>query len=398
VVYFGLSRSLMDQVDRNLIGQSEQAVVLTGPGRFQGREGYRGGVFYVAIAPDGDIFANPQQVNIVPSDLPAASGRQPSIGTVALGNTQARVLVRATPDGGRLVVGQSLGPVNAALRSLLLVLLIGGAIGLLLLLAGAWFLAGRALIPIQHAFQRQQEFVADASHELRTPRTVLQATTEILNEHRDEPLARNGELFDDIRHEIGRLVRLTMDLLTLARSDRGEMELLTGPVELGSLAGDVVRRTRPVAQEKGVELALEVDGVSPMVEADPDRLQQVLLILIDNAIKHTPAGGNVGVRVQRQGTCALLEVADTGEGIAPEHLARIFDRFYRADASRSSENGGTGLGLAIAQVLVRAHGGDLSLSSTPGAGTRATVRLPLEGRSGSLGGRISEIASHLAHA
>jgi signal transduction histidine kinase len=170
---------------------------------------------------------------------------------------------------------------------------------LLLSVAAAWFLSGRALIPIQQAFQRQQEFVADASHELRTPLTVLRSATDVLNSHRDERLNDNGELFDDVRAEIIRMERLAQDLLTLARSDTGGLELMTAPLELADVAGEVVRRTTPHAQSAGIQLSLHADAQPATVEADPDRLLQVLLILIDNAIKHTPSGGKVEVRVRR---------------------------------------------------------------------------------------------------
>jgi signal transduction histidine kinase len=134
-----------------------------------------------------------------------------------------------------------------------------------------------------------------------------------------------------------------------------------------------------------------------IVEGDPDRLQQVLLILVDNAIKHTPPGGKVEVRVRRHGQSAQLEVADTGSGIAPEHLPRIFDRFYRADKARARERGGTGLGLAIAKMLVDAHGGQLHLTSSVGIGTQVTVSLPLANRPAKLGDRLGELTAHLPH-
>ena len=404
-VYAAVGRSLADQVDRNLASRAEQALpVLFGPpspggrGRFEGREGYRGGVFYLAIGPEGQVFANPQQVNLDTDAVPTPAGRRPVFGTIELNGEPTRVFVRPMPDGGKLVVGQSLAPEQNALQSLLLILVAGGGLGLLLSFAGAWFLAGRALVPIQQAFRRQQEFVADASHELRTPLTVLRTSAELLNQHRDEPLVANGELFDDIRADIARLERLARDLLTLARSDRGELELMVAPLDLGVLASDVVRRLAPLAQGHNLHLGLTARDTSPEVEADPDRLQQVLLILLDNAINHTPPGGHVDVRVRTDGAHGILEVVDTGSGIAPEHLPRIFDRFYRVDAARSSDNGGTGLGLAIAKMLVDAHGGDIAVTSTPGTGTRVTVRLPLANRPASLGGRLAELAGHLAHA
>ena len=381
-VYAAAARSLLDQVDRNLASRAEQAgpmfegMARGGP---PGREGYRGGVFFLLRDPDGSLVANPQRVNVEGVEFPVPAGRGGTYATVTLDGEPTRVYVRfvgpRAPPGATLVVGQSLESVQNALGSLLLVLVAGGGVGLLLSLAGAWFLAGRSLVPIEQAFRRQQEFVADASHELRTPLTVLRSATDLLNRHRAEPLEANGELFDDVRAELARLERLAGDLLTLARSDRGELELAVAPVDVGVLAGDIVRRMQRLTPEREVRLSFRQEGDDAIVEADPDRLQQVLLILLDNALKHTPPGGEVTVQVKRQGTDALIEVADTGSGIAPEHLPRIFDRFYRADSARSRAEGGTGLGLAIAKMLVDAHGGELLLTSTPGVGTRVTIRL-----------------------
>jgi signal transduction histidine kinase len=406
-VYVALTRSLLDEVDRNLFSRSEQAlpILFPPPREFGGgppggrrpTEGYNGGVFFIALGPDGTVLRNPQQVTT--SDLTWPSTSEPTFATIQLSDgDMARVLLRRMPDGGLLVTGQSLDAEQTALRTLLLVLVGGGGIGVLLSLAAAWFLSGRALIPIQHAFQTQQEFIADASHELRTPLTVLRSATDLLNAHREERLESNGELFDDVRAEIVRLERLAQDLLTLARSDAGGVELMTAPVQLTDIASEVVRRTTPLAQSHGVRLALLTESPDATVEADPDRLQQVLLILIDNSIKHTPPGGKIEVRVRRHGQHAQLEVADTGSGIAPEHLPRIFDRFYRADRARARQHGGTGLGLAIAKMLVDAHDGQLHLTSTVGSGTQATVSLPVvTQRPATLGGRLGELAAHLPH-
>jgi signal transduction histidine kinase len=405
-VYVALSRSLLDEVDRNLFSRSEQAIPILFPrqrpdeagpgGPRRGPQGYSGGVFYLALLPDGSVLANPQQVTT--TELPWPETREPAFATLQLGDgDMARVVLRRMPDGGLLVTGQSLDPEQTALHSLVLVLVGGGGLGLLLSLAAAWFLSGRALIPIQQAFQRQQEFVADASHELRTPLTVLRSATDLLNQHREQPIEHDGELFDDVRGEIARMERLAQDLLTLARSDAGGLELMTAPLELAEIANEVVRRTTPLAQGEGVALSMDREAQPSIVDADPDRLQQVLLILVDNAIKHTPRGGKVEVRVRRHGQSAQVEVADTGSGIAPEHLPRIFDRFYRADKARAREYGGTGLGLAIAKMLVDAHGGQLHLTSTLGVGTQVTMSLPLADRPVTFGGRLGELTAHLPH-
>src|SRR5262249_18319077 len=185
-----------------------------------------------------------------------------------------------------LVIGQSLVSEQETLDQLLFVAFTGGIFGLILSLIGAWFLAGRALIPIQRAFDRQREFVADASHELRTPLTVLRAATDLLGQHRTELLDANGELFDDLRQEIGQLERLAGDLLTLARSDLGELELAVGEIALGPFVENVARLVLPLARQRQVAVECLTDE-TVQVETDPDRLQQMLLALLDNTLKHS---------------------------------------------------------------------------------------------------------------
>lgn len=402
VAYADLAYTLEGEVDRGLRARGEEvAVRLTARAEGDLRltiPAFQGGFFYLVITPEGAILVNPQGVDI--DELPPVTSL-PAYLTLALDDGPVRLYLRPFPNQVQqpavLVVGQGLAAEAAALHRLLLVLLVSGAVGLLLSCAGAWFLAGRALVPIAQAFRRQQEFVADASHELRTPLTVLHAAVDLLHEHRAEPLSVNQELFDDVRGEIGRLERLSSDLLALARADLAELDLAVGDVDLGMLASDVVRRMLPLAQSRGVTLHAAAPADAAVVEADPDRVQQVLLILLDNALKHTPAGGRVTVSVQRRGGEALVQVSDTGEGIAAADLARIFDRFYRVNRARSRGDGGAGLGLAIARALVQAHGGQLSLTSAPGRGTTATVRLPRALPTPTLAGRLGRLAAGVVH-
>jgi signal transduction histidine kinase len=348
-----------------------------GPPHGGARDGYNGGSFFLALNAANQVEFNPQQVQVESIIWPQpTSSDGGTLTTLTINGEPTRIFATRAPDGDVLISGESLEPEQAAIHTLLVVLVVGGGLGLFLTIWAAWFLSGRALIPIQHAFRRQQEFIADASHELRTPLTVLRSATDLLYQHRAEPLANYADLLDDVRTEIDRMQHLAQDLLTLARSDRGELQLLMAPVNLVDLISDVVRRLAPLAAMRHQLLECHADTTGLEVEVDPDRLQQVLVILVDNALKYTPEGGRISVSVRHGAKSAHIDVADTGRGIAPEHLPRLFDRFYRADAARSRAAGGAGLGLSIARLLVHAHGGELTLSSTPGVGTVASVRLP----------------------
>ncbi len=352
---------------------------------------------YVQTISTGTIQGRPvrlllEPVVLISAGAPADAAPPQENGTALPGE-------KSVQPNAFLVTGVSLAPVEQSLNRTMAILLAGGAAGLLLSLLGSWFLAGRALIPIEKAFRRQQEFVADAAHELRTPLTILQTSTHLLNQHRDEPLAAQGRVFDDLHEEIGRLTRLTCDLLDLARSDTGQLELALGRVDLDELGRKLVRRLSAVAAERQIELRFEGSARALVVDADSDRLQQALLALLDNALKHTPPGGAVTLAVSDSGRSATVEVRDTGEGIPPEVLGRVFDRFYRGDAVRSRSTGGAGLGLAIARTLVEAHGGTLALSSALGSGTTATVHLPLTAEAPTTGpwSRARELVLRIGH-
>jgi two-component system sensor histidine kinase CiaH len=382
ILYGSLTRSLLDAIDSSLETSSRTAQVELAETSESdlARAGYQGGLFFLLIDANGTILANPQDVGLNQLPVALAGNATARFATVDLPTDSIRIYVRSVPQPGSesatLVVGQSLAPEREAERRLLLILLLGGSVGLLLSFVGAAFLADRALVPIQEAFRRQQEFVADASHELRTPLTILHSAMDLLDQHAAEPLQSNKEVFDEARQEVVRMERLTRDLLELARSDRAEMQLAFGQVDLGALASELVQRVGPIAIERGIALELQVEEPAPEVDGDPDRLQQAGLILLDNALKHSPRGGQVRVLVSLDGDDAVLEVADSGERIPAEHLQRVFNRFYRVDRARSRSTGGAGLGLAIAHTLVTVHGGEIKLHSRPGQGTVATIRLP----------------------
>jgi two-component system sensor histidine kinase ResE len=220
----------------------------------------------------------------------------------------------------------------------------------------------------------RRDLVANVSHELKTPLSALKGFLELL-EDEGMDAGRRREFMGLMSQETDRLGRLVEEQLELARLDAGALRMDMEDVDLAALAADVAGGRRPLAARDGVDLRVGVPGGRVVVRADPARIEQILLILLDNAVRHTPAGGRIQVTVRREDDEALLGVADTGEGIDPDAQAHVFDRFYQADPSR--EGRGTGLGLAIARGIVRAHGGSIDLESVPGAGSVFTVRLPL---------------------
>ncbi len=262
------------------------------------------------------------------------------------------------------------------IRRLLLTLLVTGAGAVVLAALGGSFMAGRAMQPILAALRRQREFAADASHELRTPLSIIRTSAELL---RDEVGAREEarELVENIVSESRRMTALVEDLLTLARADSGELELEIAPTDLARLAREAVDRIGPLAREKGVAVEAFLPSSLPLA-GDSRRLEQLLLILLDNAVKYTPRGGRVTVNGEKKNHRVEIRVRDTGPGIPPGEREKVFERFYRGDKARSRREGGAGLGLAIARWIVEAHRGHIRLESEPGKGTLVVVSLPAQ--------------------
>jgi len=266
----------------------------------------------------------------------------------------------------------------ATLNSLLTVLVLGGMLVVVVAIAFGAVYARRALVPIREslaaqrtALRRQREFAADASHELRTPLTVIRSSVEHLARHRDRSVGESQEALDDIDAEVSHLAALVDDLLLLARSDSGAVPLERMPMDLGDVASDAASAVGRAAESRGVRV--QVDPEPAMLEGDPARIRQLVLILVDNAVRHSPRGGIVDVRVRREGALACLEVADQGPGLRPEDMPHVFDRFWRAPGAPS---GGTGLGLAIARWVTERHGGRIGVANREGGGAIFRVELP----------------------
>jgi heavy metal sensor kinase len=319
-----------------------------------------------------------------------------------------------TPPGEIILVGRSIAPELSELRFVAFTLAVVGGIILLLGCAGGWWIAGRAIRPIKDisatavkisagdlsqristadaeselgqlaavlnstfarldaAFVQQQQFTSDAAHELRTPVSVMLTQTQsALN--RERSAAEYRETVEACQRAAQRMRRLIESLLELARLDAGQEQLKRLKFDFSKTVNDCVLLVKPLADERSVKIhgdlaALECVG-------DSERLAQVITNLLTNAIQYNQPGGEVNVKLEAREGVALLTVSDNGQGISPEDLPRVFERFYRADKSRST--GGNGLGLAISKAIVEAHGGTIEAASASGAGATLTVRLPI---------------------
>ena len=333
------------------------------------------------VTPD-DVAWVPRDA--IARDLPVESGVRAarSSGTrdmrvENLGGASARVLsVPVDLRDGRYVVQVVAFRTaeESTLRTLVLVLLIGGLGAVLLAMAGGWVYAQRALVPIRQSLRRQREFAADASHELRTPITILRASIEDLRRNPATPVAQVGTALEDMDAEVGHMTDLVDGLLVLARADSGVMEVQHEPVDLADAAAAALGELTPLAQQRGVPLSL--DAAPTEVLGDFGRLRQLAVILVDNAIRHGGETVHVQVSVRRDGAWALLRVDDTGRGLRTEDVPRVFERFWRAT---DAPVGGLGLGLAIASWIAERHGGTITAQQRPSGGARFEVRLPAIG-------------------
>lgn len=373
----------------------------------------------VMAAPAGPAFD--AVAGLVPHYVFGPSGASGgAFGLVAAGGQRWRIYVRPVHRGGELTgYVESLAPLGQLDRAMPLfrvILVILGLGGLTAALVGGWVVAGSALRPIarivettrsiahsrsfsrrveaspyrdevghlietfnamlaslEDAYRAQQRFVADASHELRAPLTAIQGNLELLRRHPEMTASEREEALAEARREADRLTHLVADLLVLARADAG-IQLNRRAVDLDVILLEAFRTGRQLTRGQ----VLELESVEPaQVAGDADRLTQLVLILLDNAIRYTPSPGRITLGLRRTDHTVEILVQDTGVGIGPEDLPRVFERFYRADPARSRDAGGTGLGLPIARWIAEQHRGDLSLRSEPGRGTTATIRLPL---------------------
>ncbi len=283
-------------------------------------------------------------------------------------------LKKPIPEGTFLVV-MDITAQQAILNNLIYTFMTVAGCMLIAIFFISRFFANRSIAPIQDSYEKQKQFVSDASHELKTPLTVINANLDVILANQESKVQDQIKWLRYIQSETQRMAKLTNDLLYLTRMDDKAIQMASSEFNLSDLTWNIVLTMEALIYEQG--LTLETN-IKPQVLAygNPEQIGQVLLILLDNAVKYTNPQGTIEITLQEHDKQALLQVKNTGQGIAPAHLHRIFDRFYRTDASRERTTGGYGLGLAIAQATIEKNSGHIQVHSKEGKFTVFTITLP----------------------
>ncbi len=372
-----------------------------------------GSILYVSGVPHDGRF-NPNDIALIKGDPPASR-----IESLSYGNDILITATKAEAGGKTYLVemGVPTNDIEQTLHNLLMTLLYGLPVIILLVSGGGYRLVNRALQPVENirftaeqitfgnlsnrlpvattgdelehlsvtlnqmldrlevAYDQAKRFSADASHELRTPLTIMRGELEALLHDKGEALNWQ-EKIGSVLEEIERLSRITTSLFTISRLDAGEVQMEYASCDLAAMAQNIAEQMALLAEVK--HIALHVEAVEPVwVHGDSERIKQIIVNLLDNAIKYTTADGNIWLKTAAMQQKAVLEIYDDGIGIPAKALPHVFERFYRTDKARSHEMGGAGLGLAIVHSIVHAHGGDIKIASKEGHGTTVTVELPL---------------------
>jgi two-component system, OmpR family, sensor histidine kinase CiaH len=383
-VFLVMDRLLVAQETSTVESDLQRAVIERrelSQDEFQSRHTFfTSGTFFVVWDSSGKVTFNPSgapTAQLEPVAMDALSGHAGTVRMNLQPNQPALIASHVLSDQGVttgvLQAGRSLVPVMSVEREALLVMLGAGLAALLVIVLAGWFLTERALVPIRSAMDRQVRFTADVSHELRTPLTIVDAGLQVLSRHPDQTISHNEQLIDSMSAETQRMTRLVDDLLTLARVDSSQAQLNLEPTDVSQLVISTGEDLQALVTSRGGQLEVQSE---PLIEArvDRDRLRQLLVILVDNALRHGEPGGAIDVRFDRVGHEVRLEVADRGPGIPADQRSKVFERFYQLDRSRSGS--GAGLGLAIARWIISAHGGTIKLADNE-PGLMVRVLLPL---------------------
>lgn len=438
VLYVALSIILYDNLDDILRSSAAllisalevdaQGHMIAGPGQLAvWNDSQEGEHFWRVLGPSGQVVEQSSVYEIGrppldPAIMEAALEGQEAVQTIRVEEDPIRIYTAPVYQEGQVIgivqLGISVDDISETLTTFRWIMILTLPATLVIASLGGLFLASRTLHPVDQitrtaqsisahdlgqrlnldlpddelgrlgrtfddmiarldgAFRRQRRFTADASHELRTPLTIIKGDLSLALS-RPRETSYYHQVLAEIDEEVDHMSHLVERLLALARADAEGITLHRQTVDLGALLADLIEQIRPLAEAKGLELTTQI-ATNLTTNVDPDIVTQVVLNLLENAIKYT-SSGEVRLSAHRARPTngeIQITVADSGPGIPAEHLPHIFDRFYRVDRARSRQIGGAGLGLAIARELARAHGGDVTVHSTPGEGSTFTVHLP----------------------
>jgi len=335
-------------------------------------------IFFMKTNPSGDIIQTSPFIPLTKTQLSRFAQQTQKTGetrgSLLFDQNEYHYQITPVPDNqGLFIIFQDSQRDRNLLKSLVTGLSITGIVCMILSLFGSLFMANKAMVPIRKSWQQQKDFLADASHEFRTPLAIIQTNLELVRDNPEETVLSQDHWLNNIYEETLCMTKLVESLLFLARADSQQQQLTKDHFLLNQTIIIAAELFRPVAAVQGVTLDLQVETQIPYC-GDEAKLRQVVGILLDNGLRHTPAGGKITINLENAQQGILLSVTDTGEGIDPSHVEKIFERFYQSDSSRSQ--GGTGLGLSIAKWIVESHNGSINAVSTPGKGGLFNVLLP----------------------
>ncbi|MCL6458023.1 MAG: HAMP domain-containing histidine kinase [Gorillibacterium sp.] len=275
---------------------------------------------------------------------------------------------------GHMLVFLDITAQQDILTNLIYTFTVVGLVMLIILFFTSRFFANRSIQPVKEAFDKQKQFIADASHELRTPLAIINTNADVLLSNKEDTIDNQSKWLYYIKSETERMAKLTNDLLYLTEMDDSRAGMIQAKFNVSEAVENIILTMEAVIFEKHISLNYDLEP-HLLVYGNNERIKQVVMILLDNAVKYANPKGSVTLSLKKQNNEVILAVSNTGEGIAPEHLARIFDRFYRTDASRTRTQGGYGLGLAIAKSIIEQHKGKIYAKSTVGESTTFYVHL-----------------------
>ncbi len=304
----------------------------------------------------------------------AAKKDNSDYGTIDLEDNHWAYLITPYVDGYKLVF-LDVSNQQALLTRLIYTFLVVAVIMLLLIFLISRFLTNKSIQPVKAAFDKQKQFIGDASHELKTPLAVIQTNVDVLLSNSESTVASQTKWLHYIQSEAQRMNKLVHDLLYLTQVDHSDMKMIFTDYDLSQSIESTLLTMEAIAYEKNLQLNYAIDpGIK--INGNSEQITQVVMILLDNAIKYASKNGTVHLSLNKHNQHVHLILTNTGEGISNEHLDKIFDRFYRLDPSRTRNSGGYGLGLSIAKAIVDLHGGKISVSSIVGQSTTFKVKLP----------------------